>query len=74
LNLTVRKGEFIAFIGGFGSGKSSVLNAVLGEMYSEGSAIRLNGSVAYASQSPWIFNNTVKNNILFGEPFEEERY
>lgn len=43
-------------------------------MYSEGSRIRLNGSVAYASQSPWIFNNTVKNNILFGEPFEEERY
>jgi ABC-type multidrug transport system fused ATPase/permease subunit len=40
---------------------------------SEGS-VRINGTVAYADQNPWILNDTVRNNILFGEPFDEIQY
>jgi ABC-type multidrug transport system fused ATPase/permease subunit len=74
LNFEIKKGEFIALIGGFGSGKSSILNAILGEMNNESSSVTINGSVAYASQMPWILSDTIKNNILFGEPFEARRY
>ena len=37
-------------------------------------AITINGSLAYISQKPWILNDTVKNNILFGAPFDEQKY
>lgn len=40
---------------------------------SEGS-VTVNGSVAYADQNPWILNDTVRSNILFGEPFNEKQY
>lgn len=32
--------------------------------------IRVNGTIAYASQIPWIMNDTIKNNILFGLPYD----
>jgi ABC-type multidrug transport system fused ATPase/permease subunit len=41
---------------------------------SGGSAIRINGSIAYAGQKPWIFNATVKENILFGSALDQQRY
>lgn len=34
----------------------------------------VNGSVAYAAQQAWIFNGTVRDNILFGKPYDQERY
>ena len=34
------------------------------------SSVQINGNIAYADQRPWIMNDTVKNNILFGEPFD----
>ncbi|XP_031505871.1 ABC transporter C family member 13 [Nymphaea colorata] len=74
ISLSVRKGEFAIFIGKFGSGKSSVINALLGEMNSESSNITLNGSIAYANQVPWVINDTVRNNILFGRPYDEKKY
>lgn len=71
----MEKGEFVSIIGKFGSGKSSLFNAILGEMKAEpGSEISINGSIAYVSQKPWIINNTVRNNILFGFPFDERKY
>jgi len=36
--------------------------------------ITINGTIAYASQVPWIMNDTIKNNILFGKPYDEKRY
>jgi ATP-binding cassette subfamily C (CFTR/MRP) protein 4 len=74
INLSIRKGEFIALIGEFGAGKSSIINAVLGEMNNESSRVAINGSIAYASQAPWILNDTVKNNIVFGETLDDQRY
>ena len=69
-----------------GSGKTSVLMALLGEMHcvrrsvsassSTSSWFNLprNGGVAYAAQESWVQNETIKDNILFGSPYEEERY
>jgi ABC-type transport system involved in cytochrome bd biosynthesis fused ATPase/permease subunit len=70
INLKVRKGELIGVIGEIGSGKSSLLQAFLNnlliveETEENHTKIVLNGSVSYVSQSSWIINDTIKNNIL----------
>jgi ABC-type transport system involved in cytochrome bd biosynthesis fused ATPase/permease subunit len=65
----------MAIIGKVGSGKSSLLSAVLGEMYAKaGSRITVNGNIAYAGQQPWILNATVRENIVFGQSMNEEYY
>ena len=52
------------------------MNALLGEMTSVGGQVLWANdvTVAYAAQKPWLLNNTVKNNVLFGQPFIRERY
>lgn len=72
--MKIKKGQFVALIGEFGSGKSSILSAILGEMNCSDGSVSVNGTVAYADQNPWILNDTVKNNILFGEAFNEKQY
>uniref|UniRef100_A0A7S1VDZ8 Uncharacterized protein n=1 Tax=Grammatophora oceanica TaxID=210454 RepID=A0A7S1VDZ8_9STRA len=76
LTLHVQPGQLCACIGRVGSGKSSLCSAILNEtVLGEGSSITLRGRrVAYAAQSPWILNKTVRDNILFGLPYDEERY
>ncbi|XP_057269004.1 multidrug resistance-associated protein 1-like isoform X6 [Pezoporus wallicus] len=75
-NLSVRipEGSLVAVVGKVGSGKSSFLSAVLGEMEKlEGTAQR-RGSVAYASQPAWIQNGTLQENILFGANLHRPYY
>jgi ATP-binding cassette subfamily C (CFTR/MRP) protein 1 len=75
INLDVRRGELVAIVGTVGSGKSSFLNAVLGEMHLQSgklTALR-DQRIAYCDQRPWIVNATVKDNILFGSPLDEQR-
>ena len=55
-------------------GKSSLLSAFLGEMPKNKGSVEIRGSVAYVPQQPWIQNATVKNNILFGRPFDSKRF
>lgn len=57
-----------------GSGKSSLLSAILGQMHKLRGVCKVNGNFAYASQEAWIFNATLKDNILFGKDFDEEKY
>ncbi|KAI8822919.1 P-loop containing nucleoside triphosphate hydrolase protein [Fimicolochytrium jonesii] len=73
IDLTVRKGQVIGVCGPVGAGKSSLLNALLGEMYSspETKLGLRSRRLAYCSQNPWILTGTIKENILFGRPFEE---
>lgn len=61
-------------VGRVGSGKSSLLSAVLGEMTKVDGHVTVRGSIAYCSQSPWIMNGTVKENITFGAVFDSEFY
>jgi len=77
-------GSLVAVVGSVGSGKSSFLSAILGEMESiENSKVYLprteaekgvNGFVSYCTQSPWVINETLRGNILFGRPYDEARY
>jgi ABC-type multidrug transport system fused ATPase/permease subunit len=61
-------------IGKVGSGKSSLISALLGEMHKFKGIVNVNGSVAYVPQQAWIQNATLKNNILFGNKLDETFY
>lgn len=76
INLDIPVGSLVAIVGGTGEGKTSLISAMLGEVpsvSSDTSAI-IRGTVAYVSQVSWIFNATVRDNILFGSVFESARY
>ncbi|XP_072762870.1 ATP-binding cassette sub-family C member 4 [Anoplolepis gracilipes] len=74
LNLKLKKGKLYAVIGMVGSGKSSFLSAILGEIALMEGQIKVNGNVSYASQEAWVFGATVRRNILFGQPYDRHRY
>lgn len=74
VNLRVQPGTLVAIIGPVGSGKSSLIQAILGELPLLSGAIDVNGVVSYASQEPWLFSGTVRTNILFGQEMNRERY
>ncbi|KAK8811416.1 hypothetical protein WA158_003150 [Blastocystis sp. Blastoise] len=74
INLKVKKGSLVAVVGRVGSGKTSFVSALIGEMTKNSGCCILNGSVSFASQQAWMVNDTVRGNVLFGKEFEEERY
>ncbi|KAJ0181181.1 hypothetical protein K1T71_003266 [Dendrolimus kikuchii] len=74
LNITVPKGKLCAIIGSVGSGKSSVLQLLLNELRSTSGRIYLSGPLSYACQEPWLFVATVRQNILFGLPYNAKKY
>lgn len=102
LDLKIHKGEFVCVIGGVGSGKSSLISALLGDMIymdedtieefkgkkiddtvrhqlierskQHKGKIKLGGSLSYVQQTPWIQNKTIRDNILFGLPMDEDKY
>ncbi|CAH0405961.1 unnamed protein product [Chilo suppressalis] len=75
LNLTIQPGEFIGIAGLVGAGKSSLLHLILGELPPTEGVISLGGArISYASQEPWLFVATVRQNILFGLPYDPVRY
>lgn len=51
-----------------------MFSAILGEMKKVDGNVALSDSVAYVNQTAWILNETVKNNILFGEKYDKEKY
>lgn len=74
IDLTIPKGSLCAIIGGVGSGKSSLLSALTGEMRQTGGEVTLATDLAVCSQSAWIQSATIKHNILFGSPYDPQRY
>ncbi|CAD6992119.1 probable multidrug resistance-associated protein lethal(2)03659 [Ceratitis capitata] len=74
VNLRVQPGTLVAIIGPVGSGKSSIVQTILGELRPESGTIKVNGTFSYASQEPWLFTGTVRQNILFGQPMNRRRY
>ncbi|KAF5303204.1 hypothetical protein FQA39_LY10117 [Lamprigera yunnana] len=61
-------------MGPTGAGKSILLKLLLGDTLNSTGDVNICGKVSYASQEPWLFPATIKQNIIFGEQFEEDRY
>ncbi|KAF0739337.1 hypothetical protein Ae201684_004906 [Aphanomyces euteiches] len=74
VNLTIKHGEFVVIHGSVGEGKSSLCAAFLGEMAKFSGNIFVGGRIAYFSQQTWIQNLTIRENILFGKPYDREKY
>lgn len=91
LNVEFKKGQLNVIFGPTGSGKTSLLMALLGEMDLLSGKVFLPGiiprdelvvdpqtglteSVAYCSQAAWLLNDTIRNNVTFGSPFNQDRY
>ncbi|KAH7140793.1 ABC transporter type 1, transmembrane domain-containing protein [Dactylonectria macrodidyma] len=66
--------ELCCLVGRVGSGKSSILHVVLGDLYKVNGSVTLRGSVAYVSQQPWVLNASVRENITFGISWDPEFY
>ncbi|PVV00842.1 hypothetical protein BB560_004760, partial [Smittium megazygosporum] len=74
INLSIHSSELVAVVGRVGSGKSSLLQSLLGELYKPKGKITVKGQVAYVNQQPWIMNATLRENILFGRKYDENIY
>ncbi|CAG8440521.1 10797_t:CDS:10 [Scutellospora calospora] len=74
INFTIPRGTLVAIIGTVGSGKTSLLSALVGEMKRIKGEIIFGGKVGYCPQTAWIQNATLRDNITFGLPFDEEKY
>ncbi|KAJ2638382.1 hypothetical protein GGF40_001701 [Coemansia sp. RSA 1286] len=74
VDLDIRQNQLVAVIGAVGSGKSSLLAAVLGEMSQCSGSRHVARQTAFVSQSPWLMAGTVRENILFGKPFDSHWY
>ncbi|KJA26268.1 hypothetical protein HYPSUDRAFT_36540 [Hypholoma sublateritium FD-334 SS-4] len=74
VTMNVQRGSLVAVVGRVGSGKSSLLMGLIGEMRKVSGSVSFGGRVAYCPQTAWIQNSTLRDNITFGQPFEEEKY
>jgi ABC-type multidrug transport system fused ATPase/permease subunit len=74
LNLNIARGALVAIVGPIGSGKTSLLEGLVGEMRRTDGSVTFGGSVSYCTQVPWISNTSVRDNITFGRPFNADRY
>uniref|UniRef100_A0A8C4KQZ1 ATP-binding cassette sub-family C member 5 n=1 Tax=Dromaius novaehollandiae TaxID=8790 RepID=A0A8C4KQZ1_DRONO len=74
LSFTVKKGKIVGICGNVGSGKSAIISAILGQMNLCDGTVAVDGTLAYVSQQAFIFHGNVRENILFGEEYNEQRY
>ncbi|PON94081.1 ATP-binding cassette containing protein [Trema orientale] len=74
ISFQVFHGMRVAVCGTVGSGKSSLLSSILGEIPKMSGTLKLCGTTAYVAQSPWIQSGKIEENILFGKEMDRERY
>ncbi|XP_050352389.1 uncharacterized protein LOC126774816 [Nymphalis io] len=74
ITMHLKKGKLCAIIGAVGSGKSSLLQVLLRELPVNSGNLTIKGSMSYACQESWLFPATVRENILFGLPYDVNRY
>ena len=61
-------------VGPVGVGKSSLLQCLLGELQPLKGTVSIEGKVSYASQDAWVFSATLRENVLFGQPYKPDWY
>ena len=74
IQLKLKRGMKVAICGTVGSGKSSLLSCILGEIRKLSGTVKISGTRAYVPQSPWILTGNVKENILFGNRYDSCKY
>uniref|UniRef100_A0A3Q2ZQQ9 Cystic fibrosis transmembrane conductance regulator n=1 Tax=Kryptolebias marmoratus TaxID=37003 RepID=A0A3Q2ZQQ9_KRYMA len=74
ISLCLEKGTMLAVAGSTGSGKSSLLMMILGELVPSEGKVRHSGRISYSSQTSWVMPGTIRDNILFGLTYDEYRY
>ncbi|KAF9431539.1 Canalicular multispecific organic anion transporter 2 [Entomortierella beljakovae] len=74
VNLKIARGDLTAIVGRVGQGKSSLLSSIIGDMYKRQGSVKVYGRMAYVPQQAWIVNATLKDNITFGNEFNQARY
>ncbi|XP_048239875.1 multidrug resistance-associated protein 1-like [Haliotis rufescens] len=74
INLKIKDGHLLAVVGQVGSGKSSLVSAILGELNKVKGKVSTRGRIAYVPQQAWIQNDTLQNNILFGKRMDRHLY
>ncbi|XVF53016.1 hypothetical protein PTKIN_Ptkin05aG0065000 [Pterospermum kingtungense] len=74
IDLVVKPGEKVAICGEVGSGKSTILAAVLGEVPKVNGTVHVNGKIAYVSQIAWIQTGSIQENIVFGSAMDPLKY
>jgi ABC-type multidrug transport system fused ATPase/permease subunit len=74
INLTITEGEMVFIVGPVGCGKSSLLSSIMGECFLTGGKMQVFGRKAYVSHNPWFQNTSIRENIIFGKPFNQSRY
>ncbi|KAF9183628.1 hypothetical protein BGZ51_003895 [Haplosporangium sp. Z 767] len=74
VNMSVKPKELVAIVGDVGSGKSSTLAAIMGQIKLLAGDREVHGSLAYVPHDAWLLNATLKENILFGSPFDRKKY
>ena len=74
INFVAQKGELSCIVGRVGSGKSSLLQAILGDLWKINGEVVIHGTIAYVAQQPWVMNASVKENITFGHRWDPHFY
>ncbi|XP_050385173.1 putative ABC transporter C family member 15 [Argentina anserina] len=74
IDLNVKRGMKVAICGTVGSGKSSLLSCILGEIQKLSGTVKISGTKAYVPQSPWILTGNIRENILFGNAYDKAKY
>jgi ABC-type multidrug transport system fused ATPase/permease subunit len=74
VTLSVTSGQIVFVTGQVGSGKTSLLRGILGELTSCSGTVRIFGSLSYSPQQSWVMNASIRSNVLFGLPFDQVKY
>ena len=74
VSLTTKGDELVFVTGSVGSGKTSLLLSLLGDLTVYKGQVTNCGRIAYVAQQPWVFSGSVQDNILFGQPLDTRRY
>lgn len=74
INFSANKGELTAIVGRVGTGKSSLLQSILGDLWKFNGEVVVRGRLAYVAQQPWVMNASVKENIVFGHRWDPHFY
>ena len=73
-HFTVNRGDVVCIVGLVGSGKSTFLQALLRNLTEQRGKVFVRGALAYFPQQPWLLSTTIRENITFGDPWNDKLY